>query len=267
MHAGLVNGGGFLLTRFAPVFVHSPILLNVVFATGILTAILGTLWKLMQHDVKRMLACSTMGQMGFMIAQCGLGLFPAAVAHLCWHGLFKAYSFLATGSAAREKRLDLDYPPTLADLTLSFIFGIIAACMFSLTSGKHLLLMDTNFFLTFLAAIAGAQFALPILRGTAKAKLLLALAGALISGTCYGFSVYLIEFILEPLGLAIPQPLNVLHLLAALLLLSSWLGMLFARPTKKAVHRDWMLKQYVQMLNASQPHADTITANRNTYQF
>ena len=108
MHAGLINGGGFLLARFAPMLAIQPPILNLIFIAGITTALLGTLWKLMQSDVKRMLACSTMGQMGFMIAQCGLGLFPAAVAHLSWHGLFKAYLFLSTGSAAKEKRLDLD---------------------------------------------------------------------------------------------------------------------------------------------------------------
>jgi len=103
MHAGLINGGGFLLTRFAGLFVQSTGMLQVIFFLGLLTALIGTLWKLMQHDIKRMLACSTMGQMGFMIAQCGLGLFPAAIAHLCWHGLFKAYLFLSSGSAAHEK--------------------------------------------------------------------------------------------------------------------------------------------------------------------
>jgi NAD(P)H-quinone oxidoreductase subunit 5 len=51
-----------------------------------------------QSNVEKMLACSTMAQMGFMIVQCGLGLFPAAIAHLCWHGLFKGFLFLQSGS-------------------------------------------------------------------------------------------------------------------------------------------------------------------------
>lgn len=87
MHAGLVNGGGFLLVRFAPLISKEPIVLGLIFVAGIATALIGTLWKLMQSDIKRMLACSTMSQMGFMVVQCGLGLFPAAIAHLCWHGL------------------------------------------------------------------------------------------------------------------------------------------------------------------------------------
>jgi len=146
MHGGLVNGGGFILARFAPILLEQPVIIKIVFIVGIISAILGTLWKLMKSDVKSMLACSTMGQMGFMIAQCGLGLFPAAVAHLCWHGLFKAYLFLSSSSAAQEKRLDLDYPPSLHHFTLSFFYGAIGAYMFSLSSGKNIFVSDTTVF-------------------------------------------------------------------------------------------------------------------------
>ena len=267
MHAGLVNGGGFLLARFAPILASQPDILNVLFIVGITTAILGTLWKLMQNDIKRMLACSTMGQMGFMIAQCGLGLFPAAVAHLCWHGLFKAYLFLSSGSAAKEKRLDLDYPPSFKDLSIALIYGIIAAYMFSLTTGKQIWVMDTTLFLTFLALIAGVQFVLPIIRGNAKGKLPLALFGAIAAGSFYGFSVHLVEGVLEPLGISRPQQLNVFHFFAAALLTVSWLAMMFVRSSKQTAPPEWMLKKYVQMLNASQPHPRTITAHRNKYQF
>lgn len=267
MHAGLVNGGGFLLARFAPLIAGHATILNVIFIIGIATALLGTLWKLMQSDIKRMLACSTMGQMGFMIAQCGLGLFPAAVAHLCWHGLFKAYLFLASGSAAKEKRLDLEYPPSIKHFSLSLICGALAAYFFSLTSGKQILTTDTTLFLTFLAWITGAQFALPIIRGNTKAKLPLAIIATIVMGACYGFSVHIIEQVLEPLGILAPQQLNVIHVVAVSLLTISWLAMLFTRPGKQKQHPEWLLKSYVQMLNASQPHPKTVTAHRNQYQF
>lgn len=265
MHAGLVNGGGFLLARFAPILIAQPTVLNVVLIVGIATALLGTLWKLMQSDIKRMLASSTMGQMGFMIAQCGLGLFPAAVAHLCWHGLFKAYLFLASGSAAKEKRLDLDYPPSFKHFSIALICGIIAAYMFTVTSGKQVGVADTTLFLTFLAMLAGTQFALTIIRGNANGKLFIAIIATTVMGACYGFSVYLIEYILEPLGISAPQQLNFLHLIAAVVLTVSWLGMLFLRPEKQ--YPEWVLKKYVQMLNASQPHPKTVTTHRNKYQF
>lgn len=267
MHAGLVNGGGFLLARFMPIFATQPSVLNIMFVTGIATALVGTLWKLMQSDIKRMLACSTMGQMGFMVAQCGLGLFPAAVAHLCWHGLFKAYLFLASGSAAKEKRLELQYPPSLGHFCLALICGIAAAYMFALGSGKKLVEINTNLLLVFIALIAGAQFALPMIRGAGKGKTLLALTTTAVMGLCYGLSVHLVEYWLAPLKLSIPQPLNVLHLIAAALLLLSWLAILFRIPDTAKAHRESWLKKYVNALNASQPHRDTITAHRNKYQY
>ena len=164
MHAGLVNGGGFLLARFAPLYVEHSILLTAIFVIGLATALLGTLWKLMQSDVKRMLACSTMGQMGFMLAQCGLGLFPAAVAHLVWHGLFKAYLFLASGGAAQEKRLDLGYPPKPATFFLALLCGVAGSLGFALTSAQSWFAGDTTLVLMVVAFLAASQFALPILR-------------------------------------------------------------------------------------------------------
>ncbi|MEZ5581447.1 MAG: proton-conducting transporter membrane subunit [Candidatus Competibacteraceae bacterium] len=108
MHAGIVNAGGFLLARFAPLFTASTELMLLIFAIGALTALLGTAWMLVQTDIKRSLGCSTMGQMGFMVMQCGLGLYTAAIAHLVLHGLFKATLFLSAGSAIQ------DAPATLA---------------------------------------------------------------------------------------------------------------------------------------------------------
>lgn len=268
MHAGLVNGGGFLLTRFAPMLSDQPTLLSFIFIIGIATALLGTLWKLMQSDIKRMLACSTMGQMGFMIAQCGLGLFPAAIAHLCWHGLFKAYLFLNSGSAAQEKRLDLDYPPSLMHFGLALICGIIGAFMFTVTSDKAFFTANTTLFLTLIALIAGTQFALPIIRDKFAFKLPLAIIATAIMGSIYGLSVYSIEYLLEPMALWNPQPLNINHLIAFGALVIAWLGIIFGRQyLAKATYPDWMLKFYVRMLNASQPHSKTVTAYRNHYQF
>ncbi|HEK20484.1 MAG: proton-conducting membrane transporter [Mucilaginibacter sp.] len=267
MHAGLVNGGGFLLARFAPLLFGQSQILNLIFVAGIATALLGTLWKLMQSDVKRMLACSTMGQMGFMIAQCGLGLFPAAVAHLCWHGLFKAYLFLSSGSAAKEKRLDLDYPPSLKDFAKALFCGVLTAATFSITSGNQLLIADTSLFLTFLSLIAGTQFAIPIVRGQSGVKFLAGAGAGILMGAFYGLNVYIIEWVLAPLHLSIPQPLNFVHFTGGGLLFVSWLYMLFMPDPNKRALPEWLLKAYVKMLNTSQPHRKTITASRNEYQF
>jgi NAD(P)H-quinone oxidoreductase subunit 5 len=97
MHAGFVNAGGVLLVRFAPVVsVEAGVMLAIV-VVGAASALLGKLLKAVQTDVKTKLGCSTVGQMGFMLMQAGLGFFGAAITHLILHGFYKAYQFLSSG--------------------------------------------------------------------------------------------------------------------------------------------------------------------------
>jgi len=97
MHAGFVNAGGILLTRFAPVVSIEPTLVLLIVVVGATSALLGKLLKSVQADVKTRLGCSTVGQMGFMLMQAGLGFFGAAITHLILHGFYKAYLFLGAG--------------------------------------------------------------------------------------------------------------------------------------------------------------------------
>ena len=99
LHAGVVNGGGFLLIRFADVMLLSPGILAVLVIIGGFTALFGGLVMLTQPTVKTSLAWSTVAQMGFMIMQCGLALFPLALLHIVAHSLYKAHAFLASGGA------------------------------------------------------------------------------------------------------------------------------------------------------------------------
>lgn len=268
MHAGLINGGGFLLARLAPLYMQLPDLLIVLFVIGMVTALIGTLWKLMQSDVKRMLACSTMGQMGFMIAQCGLGLFPAAVAHLCWHGMFKAYLFLASGGVAQEKRLDLGYPPSMKVFALSLLCGLVGAWAFIWAGEFNIVAGDTTLFLIGLSFIAAAQLTMPILKNTTWKSLPLAGVTTVGAGALYGLSVHAFESLLAPMALMQPQELNVSHIIGFAALFIAWLSILFGRnPERNDTMPRWWLRAYVAMLNASQPHPKTITAHRNHYQY
>ena len=110
MHAGFVNAGGYLLARFADLFLAQPAVLMTAFIVGALTALIGSAAMLVQSDVKRSLAYSTVGQMGFMVMQCGLGAFFAAIYHLVVHGVFKATLFLGAGSVIQNAR-DLKNAP------------------------------------------------------------------------------------------------------------------------------------------------------------
>ena len=104
MHAGIVNAGGFIINRFAPVFVQSADVLHWVFIVGLFTAVIGSVLMLTQNDIKKSLGYSTMGQMGFMIMECGIGAFSLAIYHLIAHGLFKGTMFLGAGSVINSAR-------------------------------------------------------------------------------------------------------------------------------------------------------------------
>ncbi len=102
LHAGVVNAGGFLLIRFADVLLTAPGVLAVLALVGGFSALLGAAVALTQPAVKTALAWSTCAQMGFMVLQCGLALFPLALLHIVAHSLYKAHAFLASGGAVTE---------------------------------------------------------------------------------------------------------------------------------------------------------------------
>ncbi|MEM6738641.1 MAG: proton-conducting transporter membrane subunit [Pseudomonadota bacterium] len=99
LHAGVINAGGFLLIRFADVMLLAPAVLAILVMVGGFSALFGGLVMLTQPAVKTSLAWSTVAQMGFMILQCGLALFPLALLHIVAHSLYKAHAFLASGMA------------------------------------------------------------------------------------------------------------------------------------------------------------------------
>ena len=104
LHAGIINAGGFLINRLAPLFGLSSTTLHVALVVGALTAVLGATMMLVQNDIKNTLGFSTIGQMGYMIMECGLGAFSLAVFHLIAHGLFKATVFLNCGNVIHKAR-------------------------------------------------------------------------------------------------------------------------------------------------------------------
>ena len=113
MHAGIVNAGGFLLNRLAPLYALSPDVLHIVFIVGAATVLLGASMMLVQNDIKKTLGFSTMGQMGYMIMECGLGAFALAIFHLIAHGLFKASLFLSAGTVIHSARHEPKFPSSL----------------------------------------------------------------------------------------------------------------------------------------------------------
>ena len=129
LHAGVVNAGGFLLIRFADVLVANPGVLAFLALVGGFSALIGAAVALTQPAVKTALAWSTCGQMGFMVLQCGLALFPLALLHIVAHSLYKAHAFLAAGGAV-EQVASIRRPGPVAVPNLSAVakaFGLALA--------------------------------------------------------------------------------------------------------------------------------------------
>ncbi|WP_428912355.1 NADH dehydrogenase subunit 5 [Niallia sp. Krafla_26] len=135
MHAGIVNAGGILLTFFAPLFNGGVAQIILLILSGI-SVLMGTGIMLVQVDYKRQLVGSTIAQMGFMLIQCALGAYVAAIIHAVLHGLFKSTLFLQAGSAIHR-----DDTIKHSDSTISFAgtwsavgLGIMAGIGYGLTS-------------------------------------------------------------------------------------------------------------------------------------
>nr|AGE14101.1 putative uncharacterized protein [uncultured prokaryote] len=98
LHAGIVNGGAFLIIRMSPVMSQAITASNVLAMIGLVTIATAGLIMLTQTSIKVFLAWTTTAQMGFMLLECGLGLYSLAMLHLVTHSLYKAHAFLSSGS-------------------------------------------------------------------------------------------------------------------------------------------------------------------------
>ncbi len=107
LHAGVVNLGGFVLIRFAPLLQAAPAARWLLVVFGLGTALLAGLVMLTRISIKVRLAWSTVAQMGFMLLECGLGLYTLAALHLMGHSLYKAHAFLSASSAVQQHKLQM----------------------------------------------------------------------------------------------------------------------------------------------------------------
>jgi NAD(P)H-quinone oxidoreductase subunit 5 len=187
LHAGVVNLGGVVLIRFAPLLEQAPLARGLLVVAGLATALLAGLVMLTRISIKVRLAWSTVAQMGFMLMECGLGLYTLAALHLIGHSLYKAHAFLSASEAVREARLRALRPSQQASaaslwlaplLSAALVGGLALAlqpaawpwwwsCVLALAWAPMLWWSDREPALTRLAA------ALPMLAGLALAALLL----------------------------------------------------------------------------------------------
>ena len=139
--ATMVTAGVFMVARLAPLYNLSPAAMDVVAVTGGFTAIFAATIAITQNDIKRVVAYSTVSQLGYMMMACGLGVYTAGMYHLLTHGAFKALLFLGCGSViiALHHEQDISRMGGLKDklpITYwTFVIGSIALAGIPLTSG------------------------------------------------------------------------------------------------------------------------------------
>ena len=139
--ATMVTAGVFMVARLAPLYNASPAAMSVVAVVGAITMVLGATIALTQTDIKRVVAYSTMSQLGYMMMACGLGAYAAGMYHLMTHGAFKALLFLGCGSViiALHHEQDMRWMGGLKDrlpITYwTFVVGSLALAGFPMTAG------------------------------------------------------------------------------------------------------------------------------------
>jgi NADH-quinone oxidoreductase subunit L len=96
--ATMVTAGVYMVGRNAVLFSHAPMVMQIIAIVGVLTALMAASIGLVQYDIKRVLAYSTVSQLGYMFTAMGVGAFSAGAFHLMTHAFFKALLFLGSGS-------------------------------------------------------------------------------------------------------------------------------------------------------------------------
>ena len=135
LHAGVVNLGGFVLIRLAGLVAAAPYAQAILVAVGGVTALAAGLVMATRISIKVRLAWSTCAQMGFLLLECGLGLFGFAALHLIAHSLYKAHAFLAAGDTVIATRAQAPavtpsaWSVALAPLASAAVLGGLAAAL------------------------------------------------------------------------------------------------------------------------------------------
>lgn len=255
MHAGFVNGAGILLTLLAPLFLKSDTMTLLIIIGGV-TAIVTQFTKLIQVNIKQKLGCSTSAQMAFMVMQCGLGFFNAAVVHLILHGFYKAYLFLSSGeeishiSPKKHQRKSLSYAQTFA----VFILGILGALFFAWITGKGLKL-DGGIFLTLIVAITVGQAMDNIIKRQELSNMRKAIVGPVVFFISIGLYALMYNgttiFMKDLPMIDHPEPLSVLQIVFGVIFLLGFFIM------KLGIYEGfpWL---YVKLVNDSQPYKKTV---------
>ena len=254
LHAGIINAGGFLVLRFAPVFAHAAGALDLLLVVGGLTALFGGLVMLTQTSIKVSLAYSTIGQMGFMILECGLGAFAAAWLHIIGHSLYKAHAFLSAGGGVTRKGRSQEKHKRRRPTPLAYAMGISLGVVIVVGIGAVFGLSPLT--APGMLVLAGvAVLSLGHLLGTASPSFSPALVARLIlRACCLAVAVFALEAVAgRLLGATLPAFLPLrgpFEAVSALLLLAAFAAALVLQNSAAgAPHAQILKRLYAHLAN------------------
>ena len=167
LHAGLIYTGAFLLLRVSFMITHVSWAWVVLILAGLLSVIMASLMMMTQTNIKEALAYSTSAQLGFMLMECGLGLYSIAVVHIVAHSVYKAHAFLSSGSVVDNFRgptiKKLKVKQTLGRAELAIILSGAVTFGVALAFGIDLQKQPTLLTIGVIVAIAMGQLLLQAL--------------------------------------------------------------------------------------------------------
>ncbi len=229
LHAGVVNLGGFVLIRFAPLLQQAIPARTVLLLMALLTVLLAGMVMLTRISIKVRLAWSTVAQMGFMLLECAAGLYTFAALHLIGHSLYKAHAFLSASSVVRDTRLQALHGAAQPSATSVIVAPVAASAVVLALQTVH--------------AHAGWPWWWSILLGLAWAPLLWLPQSSVVSAAARlrswllglvgaaGLTIAAMLLHLLPLGLEdFTQPLFGVATLAGMLALYGGMALLLVRP-------------------------------------
>jgi NAD(P)H-quinone oxidoreductase subunit 5 len=267
MHAGIITGGGILILRFYELFYSSTALLNLLFILGAISVVLGTLLKLTQNSLKKSLASSTIAQMGFMFIQLGLGLPFAALLHIIFHSLFKAFLFINSPSQINEKVVFTKNKVNFASFILSVIIALGASYFFSNVSKTQLTFVTTDSLLILFVFITSLQICLKLIKTSSllSSAILTTLLTSLFAFV-YGSLIHLAESILPINADLKGTSVSSLHIFVLSIFGVASLIINLKIFEKYQFFKKLYPKLYVSLMNLGLSKSNTVNAVRTEYQ-
>ena len=236
LHAGVVNLGGYVLIRFAPLLEQSAPARWLLVVLGLGTAVLAGLVMLTRISIKVRLAWSTTAQMGFMVMECGLGLYTLAALHLVGHSLYKAHAFLSASAVVRQTRLQALRTATATQPAALWLAPLVAVSLVAALQGT-LLPGAWPWWWSVLLGLAWAPLLWLPKADTVRARVVPALAGLLMIA---GLAAAALLAHAVPLGIHdAPYHAAGVVALAGMAALYLCLALLRSRPGALAVWRRW----------------------------